>query len=436
MDELSQLKAILKNSFAGIKSDMDEIKSKQSESISASFRVKEDVDRIREDYAPKEKINALKIKIGEINDNLRKIWDLDASIKAVDEKKIDKKDFESRFEKLKDEIARKLSEINSSTNKKVVEYTNSLTRNIEDVNNNTAKVFSRITEQMKVVATKGQMKELAANVTQELVSMKREVAEIKKIKDTITASELEKRTGLLNARVDLLAKEILKTNQSTAQNVTSEQVKSIVESINHEFDVMKTELSDLVKLRRYIGLVESESLSKKEFAKQLAGIQSEIDLEKKEIREIRESSRLYARYTDIERNMKGMESLLTRKILDLEKEVMSLKRFERRQESEIVRDERKIEKLERIYEKPSARAEAKAKPDFFREKSPRTQGIGLAVLSVISILLIIAAFAGLAGAIISYFALEPALTNYLTIGAVAAFVLGIVLRVIVVRKRK
>jgi hypothetical protein len=432
MEELSQLKLILKNSFAGIKTDMDEIKSKQSESLSASLRLREDVEMMKDDYVPKDKVNALKIKVGEINDTLKKLWDLDSSIKAVDEKKTDKKEFETRFEKLKDEIQKKLSEMNAASNRRIVEYTNSITKNIEDVNNNSAKVFSKISEQMKVFATKNQLKDLVQNFTQEFIAVKADVAEIKKIKDTITASELEKRTALINSRVDLLAKEILKTNQNVSQQVTSEQVKSVVDSINREFDVLKAEISELIKLKKYMGLVESEALSKKDFEKQLANIHSEIDAEKKEIRELREHSRLYARYSDIERNMKGMESVLTRKILDLEKEVISLKIFERRYDTELVKESKKIEKIERLYEKPVA-AETRMEPKYLREGRPLNF---LPFLSVVSIILIILAFVGLAGAIISYFALEPVWTNYLTIGAVVAFVVGIVLRVIVVKKRK
>jgi len=432
MDELSQLRVILKNSFAGIKSDMDEIKEKQSESLAASHRLKEDVERIKDDYVSTDKLNALKIKVGDVNDTIKKLWELDSSIKAVDAKKFDKVDFEARFVKLKEEIQKKLFEINTNTNKRIVEYSNALTKNIEQVNNNAAKIFSKINDQMKVVATKGQIKDVVENFTQEFIAVKREVAEIKKIKDVITASELDRRTGILNARVDLIAKEILKTNQNASQHITSEQVKGIVDSINHEFDSIKAELSDLAKLRRYVGLVESEALSKKEFMRQLSNLQSEIDLERKEMRELKERSREYAKSSDMDRNMKGMESMLTRKILDLEKEVMALKRVDRRHDSEIIQETKKIEKIERYADKV-AKIEAKHRPDFFAEKKPLNW---VPFVSVVSIILIVLAFVGLAGAIISYFALEPLWTNYLTIGAIAAFVVGIVLRVIVVRKKR
>jgi uncharacterized integral membrane protein len=432
MDELAQLNVILKNSFAGIKKDMSELKERQEESLSTTFKLKQDVEQIKDDYVSKDKLNALKIKVGEINESLKKIWDLDASLKNVDSRKTDKTEFEAKFSRLKEEISRKLSELNANTSKKITENSNALNKNIEIVNNNAAKIFSRINEQMKIVATKSQLRELTSDLAQEFTSVKRDVAEIKKIKDTITASELEKRTGLLNARVDLLAREVLKTNEQASKYITSEEVKSIVDAINREFDSLKSEVSEIMRLRKYISLVESELLSKKEFARNLSEVSSQIEVAKKEIREIRENSRAYARHADIEKTIRGMEALFTRKILDLEKEVMDLKRFERRHDTESFQEAKKIEKIEKFYEKP-VKAETRAEPKIQRERKPLNF---LPFLSIISIILIVLAFAGLAGAVISYFALEPVWTNYLTIGAVAAFVVGIVLRVIVVRKRR
>ena len=422
MDELSQLKVILKNSFAGIKKDMTDLREKQEESISSSSRFKQDVDAIKEDYASKDKLNIVKIKVGEISDMLKKLWDLDSSIKQVDDKKADKKEFEERFQKLREEISKKLSETSSGTSRKIIEHANAVNKTIETVNNNSAKIFSKIGEQMKVVATKSQLKELASNVTGEFVALKKEVAEIKKIKDTITAAELEKRSNLLNARVDLLAKEVLKANQNVSHCVSSEQVKGIVDEINREFDDLKSSAQELGRVKKYIGMLESESLSKKDFAKQIAGVHSEIDAARKEMRELRDSSRDYARNDYVEKNMNRIESILMRKVLDLEKEVIALKRFERRYDSDAV-ETKKEEKS----------AEIRARPEIKKEAKPRKPFV---FLSAVSIILIVLAFVSLAGAILEYFALEPALTNYLTIGAVVLFVVGIVLRIVVIKKRK
>lgn len=335
MDEVSQLKTILKNSFSGIKQDISELKEKQDEAISTNYKLKQDVDKIKDDYVPKDKLNLLKIKVGEINNTLKKIWDLDSSIKTLEENKTDKKDFEKRFDLLKEEIAKQLSEINSNTGKRLIEYANEVNKNIEAVNNNSAKVFSKINEQMKSVVTKSQLKSMADDVRQEFISIKREVTELRKIKETITASELEKRTNLINARVDLLAKEVLKTNKNVSECITQEQVKSLIAEINKEFNDLKISSAEVSKLKRYVSMVESDSLSKKQFSSELSTINSDIDDAKKEIRELRSTSKSFAKYDDMEKTVSKIEITLTRKLIDLEKEVTALKRFERRYDDDI-----------------------------------------------------------------------------------------------------
>jgi len=461
MDETSQLKAILKNSFSSIKKDISELKDKQEEALSTGYRLKQDVEKIKDEYVAKDKFNLLKIKVGEVNDTLKKLWDLDSSLEKIEEKKTDKKEFEQRFDRLKEEIARQLSELSSSTNKKVIDYTNSVTKHIEDVNNNSAKVFSRINEQMKTVATKAQLKSLTTDLNQEFLSLKKEVAELRKIKETITASELEKRTNLINARVDLLAKEVLKTNQNVAQCVTAGQLKKLVQEVNKEFDDLKISAAEVEKLKKYMSIVESDSLSRKDFAghlstinseidsankeirllvskkdfeKQAAELNSGIDSAKKEIREIRAEARAYAKYDDVEKNTGKLEAAITRRILDLEKDITALKRFERRHEAETYAESKKAEKMKKaeIRERPAfVNSEPAVKP----EPKPKKE-IFYPAISAISILLIVLAFLSLGSAIIAYFALEPDWTNYLTIGAIATFIAGIVLRVIVIKKRK
>ncbi len=484
MDETSQLKSILKNSFSGIKKDISDLREKQEESLSIGYRVRQDVDKIKDDYVSKDKMNLLKIKVGEINNTLKKLWDLDESIKKLDEKKTDQKEFEQRFESLRDEISKQLTELNSNTNKRLVEYTNEVNKNIEAVNNNSAKVFSRINEQMKTVVTKTQLNSLTSEMSQEFTAMKKEVAELRKIKETITASELEKRTNLINARVDLLAKELLKTNQNLSKSITTEEVKRLMDEVNKEFEELKQSTAEINKLKRYINIVESEALSKKEFSRQVSRINSEIDDTKKDVRtlvskkdfqsqvselnseienakkelkEVSENSKSYARYDDVEKSMNRMETALTRRILDLEKEVLALKRFERRSltedkkehsaeslytepkvsKKELKKAEKKAEKERKaalkLQKKEEKRADAKQTAEKIRGTEKKKSWH---ILSAISLILIVLAFASLAGAIVAYFALEPIITNYATVGAIAFFVIGIILRAIVIKKRQ
>ncbi len=474
MDEVSQLKTILKNSFAGIKKDISDLKEKQDQALSSAHKLRQDVDAISDSYTPKDKFNLLKIKVGELNNTLKKIWDLDSSIKTLEENKTDQKEFEQRFDSLKQEISRQLSDLNANTNKKITEYTNQVNKHIEDVNNNSAKVFSRINEQMKTVVTKNQLKTLTNDLNKEFADIKKEVAELRKIKETITASELEKRTNMINARVDLLAKEVVKTNQNVAKAFTSDEAKDMAARINKEFSELKLAAAEINRLKRYVSMVESNSLQKNDFHKQVSSFNSEIDdarkeirglretnltkkefekevselnsdinSAKKEIKEIRNSAKGLAKYEDVEKQINRIESSMSRKVLDLEKEVLALKRFERRHEREAEepklerKEKKKLKKEEAKLRKEESKAEARNETGLRRPpEKPKKARSPMLALSIISIILIVLAFASLGSSIIAYFALEPVLTNYLTIGAVVFFIVGIITRAVVVKKRK
>ena len=414
MDSLSQLKVILKNSFAGIKKDMADLKQAQEEGLGNSYKIKQDVDSIKNDYVPKDKFNLLKIQVGEVNDQLRKIWDLEKEIKKINEKKTDRTEFEKEVEKFREDVSKKFSENNSNFNKKIAQ-----------LNDKTAGAFDKVNESLKVFVTKNQVSSLISDVNNEFNSLKAGVEEIKKIKDTITAKELERRTGIINARIDLLAKELVRANQKIAECVTGEQVKKLIEEINGEFNDIKHSVSELSKLRNFVKVLDSDSVKSRDFSRKAADLHSELEKSRKEVQELKDFLlKNYSKNDEMKRMVNSIEINFSRKISELADEIISLKKSE---SSDIKKLKEKIKeekpKFMEIKEK-AEKIDKTAKPRNYR------------ALSIISVILIVLAFLSLAGAVISYFALEPEMTNYLTIGAVALFVIGIVMRVIIVRKRK
>src|SRR3989338_2922415 len=410
MDSLSQLKVILKNSFAGIKKDMADLKQAQEEGLGNSYKIKQDVDSIKNDYVPKDKFNLLKIQVGEVNDQLRKIWDLEKEIKKINEKKTDRTEFEKEVEKFREDVSKKFSENNSNFNKKIAQ-----------LNDKTAGAFDKVNESLKVFVTKSQVSSLISDVNNEFNSLKAGVEEIKKIKDTITAKELERRTGIINARIDLLAKELVRANQKIAECVTGEQVKKLIEEINNEFNDIKHSVSELSKLRNFVKVLDSDSVKSRDFSRKAADLHSELEKSRKEVQELKDFLlKNYSKNDEMKRMVNSIEINFSRKISELADEIISLKKSE---SSDIKKLKEKIKeekpKFMEIKEK-AEKIDKTAKPRNYR------------ALSIISVILIVLAFLSLAGAVISYFALEPEMTNYLTIGAVALFVIGIVMRVIIV----
>ncbi|MBW3023064.1 hypothetical protein KY308_03090 [Candidatus Woesearchaeota archaeon] len=427
---------------------MDELKKTQDEALSNSYKIKQDLEAIKSDYTPKDKFNLLKIKVGEINDNLKKIWDLERDFKKLDERKTEKADFEKDMGKFREDVSKGFSDQNTN-----------FTSKLAQLNDRTAKTFEKVNENLKVAVTKTQVSALISDMNKEFNFIKAEIVELRKIKDTITAKELDRRTGLMNSRIDLIAKEVVKANQKVAECVTGEQAKKLIEEINNEFNDLKKSLADMEKLKRYVGVVEAESLSKKECARRASEFGSAIEDARKEIKQFKDYAKSYAKADDTVKDLNRVESALTRRILDLEKEIMALKRFERRYEQDSAELKSEIreakvtpryEKAEK-HEKHEPRYEKYEKPKYEKDEKQRYEKLAQVksrpvksepserkpyfALSVISIILIVLAFASLGGAILEYFALEPAMTNYLTIGAVALFVVGIVMRAVVIKKR-
>ena len=414
MDDLLKLKVILKNSFAGIKTDMAELKQVQEQGLANSYKTAQDVEGIKNDYTPKDKFNLLKIQVGDVNEQLKKIWDLEKEIKKLGEKKTDRADFEKDIEKFRNDVSKRFSEQNSNFSRKIVQ-----------LNDRTATAFDRINEGMKVLVTKNQVTALISDINSEFTSLKNEVVELRKIKDTITARELDRRTGLINARMDLLAKEVVKANHNISQCVTEEQVKKLVEEVNAEFNDIKHAVSELSKMRNLIRVIDSESVKDKEFGRKMADLHSDFGNSKKEFHELRDFLlKNYSKNDETKRMITSVELNLVKKISELEDRIIDFKKSEthdiRKLKDKIREEKPKIIEIKERTEK----AEKVRKPRSWKW------------MSAVSIILIILAFASLAGAVIEYFALEPGLTNYLTIGAVVMFVVGIILRVVAVRSRK
>ncbi|MEM4336963.1 MAG: hypothetical protein QXG86_03085 [Candidatus Woesearchaeota archaeon] len=415
MDSLSQLKIILKNSFAGIKNDMNELKQFQQEAMANSYKIKQDLDAIKNDYTPKDRFNLLKIQVGELNDQLKKIWELERDIKKLNDKKIDRTDFNHEIEKFREEVNNKITETNSNLNKKITQ-----------LNDKTASTFEKINESMKLLVTKNQISTLISDINNEFNSLRASVEEIKKIKDIITARELERRTGIINARIDLLAKEIVKANQKIAECVTGEQVKKLVSEINVEFDDIKKAISDLSKVRNLVREVDSESVKRNEFSRRIIDIQSDITKQRKEIQELRDFiSKNYSKNDETKRMLNSLELTIIKRIKEVEDEIYKLKKEQTKDEKKKIKEDKgkKYEKREIIEIKESPKRDAK-------EKTSK-----LKILSVISIIIIALSFISLAAAITFYFAMEEQLTNYFTISAVALFITGILMRIFLAKKK-
>lgn len=80
------------------------VKDEQEKLYKTVDNVKVDIDTLKQDYVGKDKLNLVKLKIGEINETLKKIWDLEQDIKSLDEKTVNKTFFNQQLEILNEDM--------------------------------------------------------------------------------------------------------------------------------------------------------------------------------------------------------------------------------------------------------------------------------------------------------------------------------------------
>jgi hypothetical protein len=174
------------------------------------------------------------------------------------------------------------------------------------------------------------------------------------------------------------------------------QVEDLVKQINLELDDIKVEMNEVYKLKKYVSFVESDMIKEKDLRKSTKDLEGDIIDLRDELSDLK----------------RGVKKDIENKVRVVEKEI-------------IVKDNKRAESRPKI----ESRQKLVIKEDE-KEKKPYRKTM------IFGNLLIGAAFALLIFAIIAFFAVEPVWADALSVVSIISFVIGILLRVIVVLKRK
>jgi len=246
------LRARLREAFSKVKEEQEKL-------YKTIDTFKADMDAVKQDYVGKDKLNLLKLKIGEINETLKKIWDLEQDIKSLDEKTVNKTYFNQQLEIINEDM-------------------DDLKQGLATLN--------------KEYVSEFQVKELVDGINKEFNDIKEKVTAMKSIKDTITSRELRKRTDELHKRMDDNTKLLRKTEEELRHSGKKNE-ESLQEKYKKDSDELRKKV---VAQDDSIESIRRSTVERKDFHRYVKQLEDENHVMKNELKdlkaELREIDRL------------------------------------------------------------------------------------------------------------------------------------------------
>ncbi|MEK6886283.1 MAG: hypothetical protein AABW88_00460 [Nanoarchaeota archaeon] len=406
---ITQLNRALENSFGNIKKDMTEIKFALSNQTEIQLNLKKNIDAAKIDVVTNDKLNVLKIKIGEINEGLKKVWDLEKQLKAMGGSKT--------LQEATDELATKVFALNVK---------------IEDVNK---KNVSEI-----------QMNTVVEQINSELNRMAAIVRDSEQRRDLMRRQDIEDHTKFLAKRIAATNEDLTNLRKTC---VTKDDIKGVLNDVSKDFASIRKELETVAKK-------DASYVRDSEVKKILDDINKEFDGISNEITELKKENKENISVNQI----KGLIDDISDEFNDLRKDMTRLgdtKTYATRKEIEDVKKDLR-NKVSAIDFTKELRQIAKTKPEVREEPENSTYGASVVLDTkapakrIVSVkpaksvphrkkyvfgnFLIFAAFAALIGSIYSFYIGDQLLMDRLAIGAVVSFVIGMALRAYAIVKSR
>jgi len=431
-NSIAQLNRALENSFGNIKKDMTELKVLLNTQNEKYSDIRREVENVKNDSATKDKINVLKIKIGEVNEDAKKIWDVEKQLKVLNQPP--KKAFQESLDelnaklvatelKLNQEVKTSASEtqlknVVAGINKELNVLAQEI-RNVEfkkDVlSNEVVKSFENkigskfrqnnealndLRKDLKSYVDKNELKNVVSEFNNDFDLVKREVnnnfdhvkkeliAIQKDAKSFVKETEIKGVLNKINNEFDLVSKELTGLKSQNKDFVTVKQIKGLIDDISDEFDEIKSDLGQLKNVK-----MAADKLG--QFKKEVSS--------RKDVDELRKS------FSQLQKEVKNTASRS-----DVE-EILGKNNYGA---SVVLRD---YSSAKKVPVKPALKPLVKNEKPF-----RKTYAFGNFLITI--------AFLSLIASIGSYYFATEALMNNFAIGAVASFVVGMALRMIAVSK--
>ncbi len=407
---INQINKALENSFAAVKKDMDEIKAALSMQSDQSSLLKKEIENAKTDFVSKDKVNVLKIKIGELNEGLKKIWDIERQIKSAGSLG-QSKNLQSSVDELNSKLIAMNMKVNELNKTYVSESQLKLLMNEINSELNSMASALREAEVRRDDVRRKDIEKYNEHLVKRIDSVNNDFEKLKqKLKVCVDKEELKKILETLNSDFSGVRNEIKKVYEENKAFITEKEMKDTLESVNKEFDSIAGEIESLRKQdKEFItaanmkGLIDDISDEFKEIKSDVSGIKSKKDISatKKEFEELREEfSGLQKEVDRLERNTVTKDDF-AEELKQIEKELDGMNKKPATYGASVVLKEKKPAKKIKVNQK---------------------------IKFIAGNVLIVLAFILLIASIVSYFIGSQVWMDNFAIGAVAAFIVGMFIR--------
>ncbi len=242
----------LRNSFTTIKQDMQDLKQSQMASLRSSKELRNDFAGMKENFVSKDKFNVLKIKLGSLNEDIKKL------------EKVEKD-----LDKLKETSAKK-----DNVEKQLSEF---------------KKDLKAIDKQVETAATEKQIAKLIEEVNSEFDLVKEDLNKLDSKGGKAAELMVERDREKTQVVIDDIKTKIQGMKQSLNHTIKKSSVEGLVGDINQEFDDVKENIetveSDLKHMASEIKSLQSQAAMKKRVDEKFKEIRVEMGDLKAELEE-------------------------------------------------------------------------------------------------------------------------------------------------------
>ncbi|MCX6707179.1 MAG: hypothetical protein NT001_03495 [Candidatus Woesearchaeota archaeon] len=402
ISRLNELEEALKNSFSNIKQDMSNLKENVLIVQNQVVHARNDSDSAKKDFITIDKLNAMKIKIADMNEEIKKTYMVQEAIKKLDakisekpENTVEKKAFDAEKRKNSDMIAELKNQIDlierscksavtesrlKQLSSEVSAQINEMRKMISSFDEKGGKIIGAVSDRLKEDVEKKlndadqRLAKISENSKEELRGAAAQMKE--DVKEAIKLDRKETNRKLLK-----LLEGINTVREENLKYVSKNQVNDLLRSINTEFDAVKEQIAGMELLKKDIISLRRDKLNKESHEQQSSDINYKIEDLKDNLMSLNER---------IEENSNLLRNLESKQAN------ASNARF----------------------------ASKQAKKENQKEKSRFSMLLFANILIALSFILLGVSFG------MYYLSYRTEYLNYVIIGAVVLFVLGIIIRII------